>query len=214
MSTTTGSDPAPRGPDGVSREPDGASMAMSAALARNWWLLALRGVLGILFGLIAFAFPGATILTFVLFFSAYMLVDGVFAILAAVRAARQHERWGLLVLEGLANIAAGVVAFIWPGLTILVFVLLIAVWALISGGFMLAAAFRLDREHGRWWLAFGGVVSILYGIALVIAPMIGAIVLTWWIGAYALVFGVALLVLAFKLRSRHAERTAAVTRNV
>src|SRR5712691_3155746 len=168
------------------------SDSMSAALARNWWLIALRGALGILFGIVAFVFPGATILSLVLFFSAYMLIDGIFAIAAAVRAAQAHERWGLLVLEGIANIACGVIAF----------VLLIAAWALISGGFMLAAAFRLHAEHGRWWLALGGVISIIYGALLVIAPMVGAVVLTWWLGAYALVFGIALLVLAFKLRSR------------
>ncbi len=178
------------------------SDSMSAALARNWWLIALRGALGILFGIVAFVFPGATILSLVLFFSAYMLIDGIFAIAAAVRAAQAHERWGLLVLEGIANIACGVIAFALPGLTVLVFVLLIAVWALISGGFMLAAAFRLHAEHGRWWLALGGVISIIYGALLVIAPMVGAVVLTWWLGAYALVFGIALLVLAFKLRSR------------
>ena len=154
------------------------SDSMSAALARNWWLIALRGALGILFGIVAFVFPGATILSLVLFFSAYMLIDGIFAIAAAVRAAQAHERWGLLVLEGIANIACGVIAFVLPGLTVLVFVLLIAVWALISGGFMLAAAFRLHAEHGRWWLALGGVISIIYGALLVIAPMVGAVVLT------------------------------------
>src|SRR6266852_3198327 len=178
------------------------SDSMSAALARNWWLIALRGALGILFGIVAFVVPGATILSLVLLFSAYMLVDGVFAIAAAIRAAQAHERWGLLVLEGVANIACGVIAFLLPGLTVLVFVLLIAAWALISGGFMLAAAFRLHIDHGRWWLVLGGLISIAYGIALVIAPMIGAVVLTWWLGAYAFMFGIALLVLAFKLRSR------------
>ena len=187
----------------------GTSPAMSAALARNWWLVALRGVLGILFGIVAFVIPGATILSLVLVFSAYMLVDGVFAIAAAVRAARAHERWGLLVLEGIANIACGVIAFLLPGLTVLVFVLLIAVWALISGGFMLAAAFTLHVDHGRWWLALGGLVSFVYGVLLVIAPMIGAVVLTWWLGAYAFVFGIALLVLAFKLRSKAQAAPAA-----
>jgi uncharacterized membrane protein HdeD (DUF308 family) len=182
----------------------GPSPAMSAALARNWWLIALRGVLGILFGIVAFVVPGATILSLVLFFAAYMLVDGIFTIAAAIRAAQARERWSLLVLEGLANIACGVIAFLLPGLTVLVFVLLIAAWALISGGLMLAAAFRLHVEHGRWWLALGGLISIVYGVLLVIAPMIGAVVLTWWIGAYAFVFGIALLVLAFKLRSRAA----------
>ena len=100
-----------------------SSDAMSSALARNWWAIALRGVIGILFGIVAFALPGATMLSLVLLFSAYMLVDGVLAIIAAVRAARQHERWGLLVLEGVVDIATAAIAFVWPGITVLAFVL-------------------------------------------------------------------------------------------
>jgi uncharacterized membrane protein HdeD (DUF308 family) len=175
---------------------------MCALLAQNWWAMALRGVFAILFGLVALFVTGPTILSLVLFFSAYMLVDGVFGIVAAVRAARQGERWGLLVLEGLANIAVGAIAFLMPGLTVIAFVLLLAAWSLVSGGLMLAAAFRLSKEHGRWWLALAGVVSIVFGVSLVIAPVIGAVVLTWWLGAYALAFGIALLVLAFRLRAR------------
>jgi uncharacterized membrane protein HdeD (DUF308 family) len=181
---------------------DARSEAMCALLAQNWWAVALRGVFAILFGLIALLVPGATILSLVLFFSAYMLVDGIFGIVAAVRAARQGERWGLLILEGILNIAVGVIAFLMPGLTVIAFVLLLAAWSLVSGGLMLGAAFRLSREHGRWWLALGGIVSIVFGVLLAIAPVIGAVVLTWWLGAYALMFGIALLVLAFKLRAR------------
>ena len=187
--------------------PPTRSDLMSDRLAQNWWAIALRGVLGILLGLVALFLPGATMLSLVLFFAAYALVDGIFAIVAAIRAARQNERWGLLVIEGIASIAAGILAFVWPGITVVVFVLLIAVWALITGGLMLGAAFRLNREHGRWWLALGGIASLIYGALLVVAPLIGALVLTWWLGAYALIFGVALLVLAFKLRSRCNERT-------
>ena len=189
--------------------PTTESDAMNAVLARNWWALAMRGVLGIALGIITFLVPAATMLSLVLLFAAYALVDGVFAIVAAVRAARQHERWGLLVLEGLVDIAAGVLAVLWPGLTVIAFVLLVAAWALVSGALMLAAAFRLDADHGRWWLVIGGVASLVYGALLVVAPLIGALVLTWWLGAYALVFGGALLFLAFKLRSRRADRAHA-----
>ena len=181
--------------------------AMCAVLAENWWAMALRGVFGILFGLIALFAPGPTILSLVLLFSAYMLVDGVFGIISAVRAAGRHERWGLLLLEGLVNIAAGVIAFLLPGLTVIVFVLLMAAWALVSGGLMLGAAFKLTQQHGRWWLALGGVVSMIYGVLLAIAPLIGALVLTWWLGAYALAFGVILLVLAFRLRGQKNQGT-------
>jgi uncharacterized membrane protein HdeD (DUF308 family) len=182
---------------------------MSAVLARNWWAVAIRGVLGIVFGLFALFMTGATMLSLVLVFAAYMLVDGIFAIVAAIRAAGAGGRWGLLVLEGVADIAAGVIAIIWPGITLLVFVILVAAWAIVSGGLMWAAAYNLRTDHGRWWLVIGGIVSVLYGALLVVAPLIGAVVLTWWIGAYALVFGVALLVLAFRLRSRQSEQPAA-----
>jgi uncharacterized membrane protein HdeD (DUF308 family) len=173
---------------------------VSAGLARNWWLIALRGVLATLFGLIALFAPGATMLSLVLIFSAYALVDGVLAIGSSVRAVRKHERWGLLFLEGAVDIAAAATAFLWPGLTVVIFVALLAAWSLVTGALMFTAAFRLAGAHGRWWLALGGLVSIVYGAALAIAPMIGAVVLTWWLGAYAIVFGGALIVLAFRLR--------------
>ncbi len=185
--------------------------AMSAVLAENWWAMALRGVSGILFGLIALFAPGPTILSLVLFFAAYMLVDGVFGIVSAIRAASRHERWGFLLMEGLVNILTGVVAFLMPGITVIVFVLLMAAWALVSGGLMLGAAFKLNQAHGRWLLALGGVVSLLYGVLLVIAPLVGALVLTWWLGAYALAFGVVLLVLAFRLRGQKNQGTGAGT---
>jgi len=178
--------------------------AMNAVLARNWWAVAIRGVIAILFGLMALFVTGPTMLSLILLFAAYMLVDGVFAIISAIRAARAGERWGLLVLEGVADIVTGAIAFLWPGITLIAFVMLVAAWAIVSGGLMWAAAYQLKKDHGRWWLALGGIVSVVYGALLFVAPLIGAVVLTWWIGAYALVFGIALLVLAFRLREhRH-----------
>ena len=180
----------------------GSADAVGAVLVRNWWAIAVRGVVGISVGLIAFVMPAATMLALILLFAVYMLVDGVFAIVAAVRAARQHDRWGLLALEGVADLVAGVIAVLWPGITVVAFVLLVAAWAIVSGGLVLATAFRLNIEHGRWWLVLGGAVSVIYGALLIVAPLIGALVLTWWFAAYALVFGVALLILAFRLKAR------------
>ncbi|WP_343232672.1 HdeD family acid-resistance protein [Microvirga antarctica] len=174
---------------------------MSVLLAQNWWATALRGVFAIIFGLIALFLPGATMLSLVLFFSAYMLVDGVFGIIAAMKAASNHQRWGLLVLGGLVDIAVGVIAFVWPGLTVLFFISLVAFWSLITGVLMIISAFKLHPTYGRGWLIFSGAVSVIFGIALLVGPLVGAVVLTWWLGAYALVFGVTLIVLAFKLRS-------------
>ncbi|MXQ12705.1 HdeD family acid-resistance protein [Microvirga makkahensis] len=185
-----------------SYDPLDRAESMSALLARNWWAVALRGVFAVIFALIAFFWPGATILSFVLFFSAYMLVDGVFGIVSGIRAASRNERWGLLVLEGVLNILVGIVAFLMPGLTVVFFVTLLAVWSLITGVLMIVAAFKLSPAFGRGWLILSGLVSVLFGVALLIAPLVGAVVLTWWLGAYALLFGIALIALAFKLRSR------------
>ena len=175
-------------------------------LAQNWWLFTLRGVLGIIFGCVALIIPGPTMLSLVIFFSAYMLVDGIFGIISAVRAIRRkQDRWGLLIFEGLLNIVVGVGALLWPGLTVVMFVWLIAAWAIVSGGLMMATGFQLNIDHGRWWLVLGGLLSLAYGVLLIVTPLIGAIVLTWWLGAYAFVFGVALVVFSFKLRSRQHE---------
>jgi uncharacterized membrane protein HdeD (DUF308 family) len=181
----------------------------SATLARNWWAIAIRGVLGIVVGVIAFVMPAATMLALVLLFAAYMLVDGVFAIVAAVRAARQRDRWGLLVLEGLAGFVAAAIAVLWPGMTVLAFVLVVAAWALVSGMLMVMAASRLNFGHGRWWLVLGGAASIVYGALLLVAPLIGVLVLAWWFGVYAFVFGVVLLILAFRLRAQYRGRPRA-----
>jgi len=177
-----------------------ASSEQRAPFARVWWLMALRGVAGIIFGLFALFATTTTILSMLLLFAAYMLVDGGFGIASAVMAARRGKKWGLLLLEAILNIATGVVALLWPAITVFAFVMLMAAWALITGGLMLSPAFQ-NKPKGWGWLAFGGVSSIIFGILLVIAPFIGAVVLTWWLGSYALVFGVMLLVFGFKLRS-------------
>lgn len=182
---------------------DTSSVAASDGLARNWWLFTLRGIFGVVFGLTALLFPGPTMLSLVILFSAYMLFDGAAGIISAVRAMRRRDQWGFLIFEGLLNIAVGMVAFLWPGVTVVAFVLLIAAWAIISGGLMMAAGFRLSISHGRWWLVLGGLCSLIYGALLIAMPLIGAVVLTWWMGAYALVFGISLIILSFQLRSRH-----------
>lgn len=185
--------------------------ALSEILADSWWAVGLRGVLAIAFGLICLLVPSAAILALILLFSAYMLVDGVLAIASGIKAARSGERWGLLILEGIVDIAAGVIAFLWPAITAVAFVILIAVWAIISGALMLTAALTLKIDHGRWWLALAAIASVIFGIVLLIAPVVGAMVLTWWLGAYAIVFGVFLLVLAFQLHGKKEERETAKT---
>jgi uncharacterized membrane protein HdeD (DUF308 family) len=180
--------------------------AMSEILADSWWAVGLRGVLGILFGLICLLTPGIALEVFVILFAAHMLVDGVFAIISGIKAARNGERWGLLILEGIVDLAAGTVAVLWPAITLVALIWVVAIWAIISGALMLWSAFTLNLDHGRWWLALGGIASLIFGVLLVIEPLIGAVVLTLWIGAYALVFGIFLLVLAFQLHSKKEER--------
>jgi uncharacterized membrane protein HdeD (DUF308 family) len=180
--------------------------AMSEVLSDSWWAVGLRGILGILFGLICLLTPGLAVEVFVILFAAYMLVDGVFAIAAGIKAARNGERWGLLILEGIVDLAAGLVAVLWPAITLVALIWIIAVWAIVSGALMLSAAFTLNLDHGRWWLALGGIASIIFGILLVIEPLIGAVVLTMWVGAYAIVFGIFLLILAFQLHGKKEER--------
>lgn len=177
------------------------SEEMSALLARNWWAVLLRGLIAVAIGLLTLWMPAASLASLVLLFAAYLLADGALGIIAAVRAARRHERWGWLVLEGLLDIGAGVATLAWPGLTIIVFVALVAAWAIVSGGTMALAALRLGKRHGRWLMGLAGVLSITWGVLLAFAPISGALVLTLWIGAYALVFGVTLIVLALRLRS-------------
>ena len=180
--------------------------SMSATLARNWWAVALRGAAGILFGVIALVVPTAAMLTLAWLFAAYLLVDGALAVVAAIRAAERHARWGLLLLEGVLDLVMGGIVFFFPTTAVIAFVLITAAWALITGALMLVSSFRLHGAHGRLWLALGGVVSLIWGVLLAAAPFIGAIVLTWWLGAYAIVFGVMLLILAFRLRGhRHAD---------
>jgi uncharacterized membrane protein HdeD (DUF308 family) len=172
-------------------------------LSRNWWALALRGLAAILFGILAFAWPGITLFVLIVFFGAYMLVDGIFAIVAAVRAAGDGARWGLMLIEGILGVVVGLVTFFWPGLTALALLYLIAAWAIVTGIMEIAAAIRLRREMvGEWALILGGALSVLFGVLLVVIPArAGLLSLTWLIGAYAVAFGVLQVVLAFRVRS-------------
>jgi uncharacterized membrane protein HdeD (DUF308 family) len=185
---------------------------MSTVLVRNWWALAIRGVLAILLGLIAFANPAGAVAVFVLLFGAYAIIEGIFSIVAGVRAAERHERFWVLLLKGVVDILAGIVAFVAPAAAAFALVLVVAFWAIVTGVLELAAAVRLRREHGEWLLILNGVLSLLLGVILLVRPAAGLLVLLWWIGAYAIVFGIVLLTLAFRLRARHHRTPAAPSR--
>jgi uncharacterized membrane protein HdeD (DUF308 family) len=175
---------------------------MEVALARNWWSLVIRGLVAIALGIVTFAWPGITVAALVLVFGAYALVDGVISIVGAWKAARAHERWGALIFEGIAGIAAAVVTAIIPGLTAIALVYLIAAWALITGALEIVAAIRLRQYIAHeWLLTLSGVASLLFGILAILLPLAGAVAIALGIGIYALVFGVLLIGLGFRLRS-------------
>ena len=170
-------------------------------LTHNWWALAIRGVAAIIFGILAFLWPGITLMSLVLLFGAFAVTDGVFAIIAAVNAASTEKRWWWLLIEGLLSIIAGVLTFFWPGITALFLVYLIGFWAIFTGVFAIVTSIRLRKEiEGEWILALSGLLSVVFGAVLVIFPGAGALALIWWIAAYALASGVLMLILAFKLR--------------
>jgi uncharacterized membrane protein HdeD (DUF308 family) len=172
-------------------------------------MLALRGLAAIVFGVLAFVWPDITLFALVLLFGAYMLVDGIFAIVAAVRAAGREARWWLLLIEGVLGVLAGLVAAFWPGLTALALLYFIAAWAIVSGILEIVGAIRLRQEiEGEWALGLSGVLSVLFGVLLAAIPApAGLLSLVWLIGAYALAFGVLLLVLAFRVRSASEMQT-------
>src|SRR6516225_5362891 len=171
---------------------------MLHSLARNWWALALRGLVAVLFGLLTFLLPGITLVTLVLLFGAYALADGVFNLIAFFRVASHH--WALLI-EGVIGIIAGILTFAWPALTALVLLYLIAFWAVFTGVFEIIAGIRLRKAiTNEWLLLVMGALSLLFGILILFAPSIGALTIVLWIGAYAFLFGIFLLALAFRLR--------------
>jgi uncharacterized membrane protein HdeD (DUF308 family) len=171
-------------------------------LTQNWWMVVLRGLLAVLFGLTAFIWPGLTWLTLVFLFGIYAVVDGVIAVATGLRHTKDSSRWWIFLIEGLVSIAAGVLAFLQPGLTSFVLVAVIAAWAIITGILEIAAAIRLRREiTNEWALGLGGLLSIALGVFLFLQPLAGGLAIIWTIGAYAVLFGVLLISLGFRLRS-------------
>jgi uncharacterized membrane protein HdeD (DUF308 family) len=175
----------------------------------HWWALALRGAIAILFGLAALLRPGIALDALILLFGAYALVDGVFAIVGVFGGTRGGTPRWLLFLEGIAGILAGLIAFVLPGLTAVLLLYLIAVWAIITGISEIAMAIRLRKEiRGEWALIVGGAFSVLFGVILaVIGPVAGLLSLIWLIGVYALAFGILILITALQVRGRDAGST-------
>jgi uncharacterized membrane protein HdeD (DUF308 family) len=179
---------------------------MLERISRNWWLYAVRGVVAVIFGVVAFARPEQALQALVLVFGAYALVDGIFAMFAGVAARGYFERWWAVLLEGVAGVVIGLLTFFWPNITALVLLYFIAAWALITGIFEIVAAIQLRRViTGEWMLILGGLLSILFGVLLFVFPEAGAVSVIWVIGIYAVVFGISEIIFAFRLHSLRRE---------
>jgi len=176
---------------------------------RHWWAMALRGALAVLFGLVALLWPRLTLDILVIGFGAFVLVGGIFAVIAALGDRGVHDRWGVLLAEGLVGIGIGLVTFFWPTITALALLFLIVVWAIATGILEIAVATWMHRAMGNeWLLLLGGIASVLFGILLAVLPAAGLLALTWLIGIYAIVFGAILLLLAFQWRKLGRELAA------
>ncbi|QIG51084.1 HdeD family acid-resistance protein [Nordella sp. HKS 07] len=170
------------------------------ALAKNWWIVLLRGIAGILFGVLAFAWPGITLLSLVILYGAYALIDGFFAILAGIKGGGAESRWWLILI-GLLGVGAGLLTFFWPAITALVLTIFIGAWALIHGIFEIVGAIKIRKEiDNEWWLILSGAISVLFGLIILVRPGAGALALVWLIGAYAIIFGGLLVGFAFRLK--------------
>jgi uncharacterized membrane protein HdeD (DUF308 family) len=185
--------------------PPGRPGVLLHALAKNWWLILLRGICAILFGVLAFAWPGVTLVTLVVLYGAFALADGILAVAAAISGgAAAAPRWWLAVV-GLAGIAAGLLTFLWPGVTALVLLVFIAIWAIVTGVLQVVGAIQLRKEiDNEWLLIAGGVLSVLFGLAVLVRPGAGALALIFVIGAFAIAYGIILVAFAFRLR-RHSH---------
>lgn len=173
---------------------------MLDALARNWWLILLRGVLSIAFGVLAFVWPGITLFTLVILYGAFAFVDGVVSLVAAVRGGTPAPRWWL-ALVGVFGIAAGLLTLFWPQITALVLLLFIAAWAIVTGILEIVGAIRLRHEiEGEWWLIASGVLSVTFGVLLVLWPGAGALAMVLVIGSFAILLGILLIGFALRLR--------------
>ena len=171
-------------------------------LARNWWVVLLRGVASIIFGLATLYAPGISAAALVLVFGAYAFADGILAIISAIRRRGANDRWWVLLIEGLMGVTVGVVTLLWFEMSALALLYVIAAWALVTGGLEIAAAIRLRKVmSGEWLLVLSGIASVAFGVLLMLFPGAGALAVVLWIGAYALVSGALLIVFSFRLRS-------------
>ncbi|HMA06386.1 MAG TPA: DUF308 domain-containing protein [Ramlibacter sp.] len=178
------------------------NIQMGTILSRNWWVLLLRGLAAIAFGVLAWLQPGVSLAVLILLFGAYAMADGILGVWTAIAGFDENDHWGVLLLGGLVSVGVGVLTFLVPGITALALLFYIAAWAIAKGVLEIVAAIRLRKElEGEWLLILGGLASVLFGVFLMAQPGRGAVALIWLIATYAVVFGILLVLLAFKVRT-------------
>lgn len=173
------------------------SLVVSTHMGQRWWMLLLRGILAVLFGIVSFAWPGPVILVLTTVFAVYAFIDGVLALAAGL-----HGRWPFLIGLGIIGIIAGLVAFFFPSVAVLTFLFIIGAWAIIRGAAEIATAVQLRNViANEWSLIMGGILSVLFGVLLLARPHIGALSVLWIIGTYAVIIGVLLVIHSFRVKN-------------
>ncbi len=173
---------------------------MLTVLSKNWWLVALRGVVAVLFGILTLMNPGIALSSLVLLFGAYAIVDGVAAVWSSVTH-RDQQGWWIHLLEGVVSVAAGVVTFVYPAITALILLYVVAIWAIMTGILEIWAAIQLRKEiTGELWMGLSGLLSVIFGIILIVNPGPGLLTLLWIVSIYAIAFGVSLILLSLRVR--------------
>jgi len=174
---------------------------LASILSRHWWALLLRGIVAIAFGVLTWLRPGISLAALILLFGVYALSDGILAVWTAIEGRKEAEHWWVLLLGGLVGVGVGILTFLRPGMTALAIQFYIAIWAIGTGVLQVAAAIRVRKEiEGEWLLILGGLASVLFGVLLMAQPEAGALSLLWLIGGYAVIFGIILVVLAFRVK--------------
>ncbi|MET7460688.1 HdeD family acid-resistance protein [Nonomuraea sp. NPDC005501] len=168
-------------------------------IARIWWLILIRGIAALLFGILALIWPGKTLLIVVIFFGAYAIVEGIFAIFAGARHNARSRAW--LIISGILGVLAGIVAFLWPGITSLALLYVVAFWAIFAGITEIVAGIQLRKVvDNEWMLIIGGILSVIFGVLLLIWPGAGLLTLIWLVGVFAIVYGIAMIALSFRVK--------------
>ncbi len=189
---------------------DAITERIGEVLFEKWWVLLLRGLVSIAFAVLIWMQPAITLKAMIILFGAFALVDGVLGVWSAFSSRKDRNNWWVLMLWGLVGIGIGIITFVAPAVTALALLFYIAIWAIVTGVLEIIAAVRLRKEiQGEWLLGLAGLLSLVFGILLIMHPGAGVLAVLWLVAAYALILGVLMVILAFKVRGWGAKLKAA-----